>query len=130
MTFKNQMLDQEKVKLIDFRIILTIIFIMSTILSIILLYNRKLIILNKEPVFDVSESKTISIINASVILVIILLIQQINLKNKEIYKLEGEDLEPINLDITATYFLIIASIISLYSSYVGPGTRVTPFPLG
>jgi len=120
MIYQNNIIDKEKIKLIDYQIIATIIFIMSTIFSIFLLYNKKLIILNKEPILQGKESKIADNVNSTIVLIIVLFLQYLNYKSKNISELENEDIAPINLDITATYLLIIASIISLYSAYISP----------
>lgn len=120
MTYEDKMMVQEKIKLIDYQIVATVIFVITTISSIILLYNRKLDILNKKPVFNTKESKNINLFNSIIILIIVLFLQYINYKNKEISEFEMKNIGPINLDINKTYLLIIASLISLYSNYITP----------
>ncbi|MGE5455908.1 MAG: hypothetical protein ACM3O4_02210 [Ignavibacteriales bacterium] len=120
MTYEDPRIVEEKVKLIDYEIIATIIFIMATIVSVILLYNEKLDILNQKKLFSESESKTINIIRSTVILAIILFRQYINYRTKEVNAIEGQNPAPINLDIITSYFLIIAAIVALYSAYISP----------
>jgi len=129
MTYEDKMIVQEKIKLIDYQIISTVIFVITTILSIILLYNQKLGILNKKPIFSTKESKTINLSNSTVVLIIVLFLQYINYKSKEISEFEMKNIGPINLDINSKYLLIIASIISLYSAYINPTSDSEQFSL-
>ncbi len=123
MTYEDKMIVQEKIKLIDYQIVATVIFVIATISSIILLYNKKLDILNKKPIFNPKESKNINLFNSIIVLIIVLFLQYINYKNKEISEFEMKNIGPINLDINKTYLLIIVSLISLYSNYITPASE-------
>lgn len=123
MTYEDKMMVQEKIKLIDYQIVATVIFVITTISSIILLYNKKLDILNKKPIFNPKESKNINLFNSIIVLIIVLFLQYINYKNKEISEFEMKNIGPINLDINKTYLLIIVSLISLYSNYITPASE-------
>lgn len=129
MKYDKQLLAQERAKLIDFHIVNTSIFLSAVFFSIILLYNEKLTILNKKPLFDANDSKTADIIYSIVVFITVLTLQYINYKTKEFKKIENKDIKSINADIAGTYFLIIATIISIYSSYINPIETIEPISL-
>lgn len=103
--------------------IANIIFGVLTFFSLTLIYNKKLDILNKKLIFDKEDARTVDIARTIIILVIILFDQYINFETRKITEMEGKDNEPININITSTYFLIIATILSLYATYITSESR-------
>ncbi|MDD2435408.1 MAG: hypothetical protein PHO63_04055 [Bacilli bacterium] len=114
--FSNKEL--RKAKLIDDRITGTYLFISSLIVSIILLYNKKLVLLNQKTILSKQEAKTINIINSSVVLLISLFFQYLNYENKK------EDGTSSDLSIIISYFLISAAGLSLYDSIIHPSEEI------
>ena len=101
-------------KNIELQILLSIFFIFTTIISIILLYNEDLYIKYKQFILDPKNVYIISSINRIVILIILLLFLYANYVDKNIDILENKDLKADNLQIIASILTIISGIIVLY----------------
>ena len=101
-------------KNIELQILLSIFFIFTTIISIILLYNEDLYIKYKQFILDPKNVYIISSINRIVILIILLLFLYANYVDKNIDIIENKDLKADNLQIIASILSIISGIIVLY----------------
>ena len=101
-------------KNIELQILLSIFFIFTTIISIILLYNEDLYIKYKKFILDPKNAYIISSINRIVILIILLLFLYANYVDKNIDIIENKDLKADNLQIIASILTIISGIIVLY----------------
>lgn len=101
-------------KNIELQILLSIFFIFTTIISIILLYNEDLYIKYKQFILDPKNAYIIASINRIVILIILLLFLYANYVDKNIDILENKDLKADNLQIIASILTIISGIIVLY----------------
>lgn len=101
-------------KNIELQILLSIFFIFTTIISIILLYNEDLYIKYKKFILDPKNAYIIASINRIVILIILLLFLYANYVDKNIDILENKDLKADNLQIIASILTIISGIIVLY----------------
>ena len=99
---------------IELQILLSIFFILTTIISIILLYNEDLYIKYKKFILDPKNAYIIASINRIVILIILLLFLYANYVDKNIDILENKDLKADNLQIIASILTIISGIIVLY----------------
>lgn len=99
---------------IELQILLSIFFIFTTIISIILLYNEDLYIKYKKFILDPKNAYIIASINRIVILIILLLFLYANYVDKNIDILENKDLKADNLQIIASILTIISGIIVLY----------------
>ena len=100
-------------KNIELQILLSIFFIFTTIISIILLYNEDLYIKYKKFILDPKNVYIISSINRIVILIILLLFLYANYVDKNIDILENKDLKADNLQIIASILTIIV-VLSFY----------------
>lgn len=105
---------REEIKLLDIQIVVSIISIASVIVSIILVYNEKLDLQNKETLFSYNKTYVISLINRIVLVIIAIIFLYINYRLKIISQEEGEEDQPYNLQIISSCLTIIASIIVLY----------------
>ncbi|MDD6387579.1 MAG: hypothetical protein PUA68_00675 [Bacilli bacterium] len=101
-------------KNIELQILLSIFFIFTTIISIILLYNEDLYIKYKKFILDPKNAYIIASINRIVILIILLLFLYANYVDKNIDIIENKDLKADNLQIIASILTIISGIIVLY----------------
>lgn len=101
-------------KNIELQILLSIFFIFTTIISIILLYNEDLYIKYKKFILDPKNAYIIASINRIVILIILLLFLYANYVDKNIDIIENKDLKADNLQIIASILSIISGIIVLY----------------
>lgn len=112
--------NDEEIKLINGQLIGTSIFIISLIISLIITYNEKLQKENKQPIFTNKESINIALINRIVLLILggyfvydafrrkILAEENANNKNNKFNELTS------NLQITASWFAFISSVIILF----------------
>lgn len=101
-------------KNIELQILLSVFFIFTTIISIILLYNEDLYIKYKQFILDPKNAYIIASINRIVILIILLLFLYANYVDKNIDIIENKDLKADNLQIIASILSIISGIIVLY----------------
>lgn len=101
-------------KNIELQILLSIFFIFTTIISIILLYNEDLYIKYKQFILNPKNAYIIASINRIVILIILLLFLYANYVDKNIDIIENKDLKADNLQIIASILTIISGIIVLY----------------
>ena len=112
--------NDEEIKLINGQLIGTSIFIIALIISLIITYNEKLPKENKQPIFTNKESINIALINRIVLLILggyfvydafrrkILAEETASNKNNKFNELTS------NLQITASWFAFISSVIILF----------------
>lgn len=112
--------NDEEIKLINGQLIGTSIFIIALIISLIITYNEKLQKENKQPIFTNKESINIALINRIVLLILggyfvydafrrkILAEENASNKNNKFNELTS------NLQITASWFAFISSVIILF----------------
>lgn len=105
---------KKEIELIDKQIFVSIISIITIIASIILLYNQKLYLEKKRPLFSVNTTQKISLTNRLITLITLIAFLIYNYKLYEISKKEGEDLTNYILQIIASLLSVIAGIIVLY----------------
>lgn len=99
---------------IELQILLSIFFIFTTIVSIILLYNEDLYLKYKKFILDSKNAYIIASINRIVILIILILFLYANYVDKNIDIIEHKDLKADNLQILASILTIISALIVLY----------------
>lgn len=105
---------EQEIKLIDKQINVSIISIITIITSIILLYNQKLYLEKRKPLFNVKTSQKISLSNRLITLITLIAFLVYNYQLYDISKKEGENLENYVLQIIASILSVIAGIIVLY----------------
>lgn len=99
---------------INIQIYALIFTLVSVIISLLLTYNQKLQIQNKETLFDSKKTFKITKFNRILILILGLVFLYINYKLYEISKKEGENLKPYELQIFASILTVITASITLY----------------
>lgn len=99
-------------KLLDYQIVTSIGSIIAIIVSIILIYNQELNIENKPTIFSSKTTRNITIFNRTIILVFGLVFLYVNYQFKKISN--DDDSKQLDLQILASYFIILAAIIALY----------------
>lgn len=104
---------EEEIKVINIQLITLLIALVSAIISIIITYNQKLDLENKNTI-DPRKIYNITVFNRILILILSLVFLYVNYKLYKISKKEGEDLKPYILQIIASILTIIASIIAIY----------------
>ena len=104
---------QEEINAINIQLIALLIALGSAIISIIITYNQKLDLENKNNT-DPKKIFNLTVFNRILILVLSFVFLYVNYKLYKISKKEGEDLKPYILQIIASILTIIASLIALY----------------
>ena len=105
---------KEEIDTINIQLIALFLFLFSTIISIIITYNQKLDIENKDTIIDAKDSFKLTLFNRVLILILSLVFLYVNYKLYEISKREGENLKSYTLQIIASIFTIVSGLIALY----------------
>lgn len=105
--------NQEKLKLIDIQIIATGLFIVSLVVSIFLLHNDKLILLDKKPIFNNQTEYDILVLNRIFALTLALVFLYTSYK---VYEIEDDQYEKKyeSLQLLASSLIVISAIIVVY----------------
>ena len=103
-----------EVKVINYQIFLSFILMLSIFVSIILSYNTSLSLQKKKTLFNKRTTFIISKYRNLIALILSILFLYLNYINKDIAKEKNDDLKSFDLQIIASYFVIIASFIAYY----------------
>ena len=106
--------NEKEEQVIETQLITLFFSLLSVIVSILLTYNQKLEISNKKTLFSTKKTFKITKYNRILIFIVSITFLYINYRLYEISKKEGEDLKPYQLQILASIFTVIASLITLY----------------
>lgn len=102
----------DEVSLLNTQLVTTAIFIISLFVSLSITYNDREQKLHKKGIYTEKQSKKITNINRTVILILTLSYLYINIENKNFIKPNQKDYS--NLQIGASILSTIAAIIVLY----------------
>lgn len=105
---------EEELKLLNYQIISTIFFIVSLLISIVLTYDEKQYLLNKDGLFSEKFDKYLNLFNRILSLTIILFILYINLQTYEIQKNKKSNHDPFRHQVYASVISVVSSLIVLY----------------
>ena len=105
---------KEEIDTINIQLVALLFTLITAIISIIITYNQKLELENKETILSPKDSLKLTLFNRKLILLISFVFLFVNFNLLKISKEEGEDLKPYNLQILASLFIIISGIIALY----------------
>lgn len=110
----SQSIKEEDIKIIDFQILVSTIFIFSTIISIFISYNERYNLIYGKRIINSNISTNIVKINRIIITLILISFIYISFKTKELDIAKGKNVTPDNLEITAAIFSLVAGLIVLY----------------
>lgn len=105
---------EEEIKTINLQLFTLFIFLLSVVISILITYNQKLNLENKNTIFNSKETYKITLFNRILITTLSLIFIYVNYKLYKISKEEGENLKPYILQILAGVLTTIADFIALY----------------
>lgn len=105
---------EKKLKLLNYQIITSILFIISIFISIVLTYDEKQGLLKKQGLFSETFDKYLNLFNRILALGVIVFILYINYATYEIQKQKRTNLDPYRHQIYASIFSVISAIIVLY----------------
>ncbi|NLM63301.1 MAG: hypothetical protein GX190_03200 [Mollicutes bacterium] len=108
---------EEEVRLIDINLYGSIIFIFKIVISILLTYNDKLKLLNKKPLFNKENEKTITNISNFILLVIALVFVYTAYREYKINRTKGKinstKVSFINLIVNEAQLILVIVITIL-----------------
>ena len=105
---------KEEIEAINIQLIALFFTVITAIISIIITYNQKLELQNKDTLFAPKDSLKLTLFNRKLILILSFVFLYVNFILLKISKEEGENLKPYNLQIIASLFIIVSGIIALY----------------
>ena len=105
---------KEELDTINIQLVALLFTLITAIISIIITYNQKLELEQKETILSPKDSLKLTLFNRKLILLISFVFLYVNFTLLKISKEEGEDLKPYNLQILASLFIIVSGIIALY----------------
>ena len=105
---------KEELEAINIQLIALFFTLITAIISIIITYNQKLELEEKETLLTPKNSLKLTLFNRKLILILSFVFLYVNFVLLKISKEEGEDLKPYNLQIVASLFIIVSGIIALY----------------
>ena len=114
----------EEAELIKVQIVLSFILLFTTIISISLSYNFLLDLENKSPIYSDKESYDILIFNRIIMFTIAFIFIYINVRDKKVKEKYNLEDEFADLQIWASVFSFIASLIVLYVG-IESGNNIT-----
>lgn len=116
---------QKEVHEINVQLLFSVLSIVTIIISMILLQNEKSYIKKERPLIRPRPADYLSKFNRILILIIALVFLSVNYRLKDISADENEDLKPYNLQIIASYLVVISAIITLYVVFTSPPSEST-----
>lgn len=105
---------KEELDSINIQLFALIVVIFSTIISILLTYNQKLELEDKNPLFDSNDTLNLTLFNRILIVVLSFVFLYVNFKLYELSKKEGEDLKSYILQIIASILAVLSGLTALY----------------
>lgn len=105
---------KSEIKLIDYEIIGSLLFIGTLFISVILSYNEKFRLEKKEPLFDNKTQKNILIVNKIVVLGIVIFFLYINYEHYKVALFKNEDTYNYKVQLIPSFLAILAALIILY----------------
>lgn len=104
----------EEVKLLDYQIIATILYIGSLGLSLLITYNDKLIQVYRKPLMKRKIYRNLTLFNRTLVLGLTLVYLYVSYKNQNMAKEKKIDVNPFNLQAMASELSVLGAIIILY----------------
>ena len=105
---------EKELRLINYQILTSILFIASVVISIILTYDERQQLLKKQRLFSETFDKYLNLFNRILSLSIVAFILYINYATYKIKEQKRSNLAPLRHQIYASIFSLISAIIVLY----------------
>lgn len=114
----NQKDNQDKkLFIIDGQLIGAILYIVSIIISIVIVIDQRKSALNKERILTGSEAQYLALANKIFVFLLILWFLYLNYKSYEFSKDTNQNTSSLKLQIFASFISVIAAIIGIYVVY-------------
>lgn len=118
------MATDEEINAVNVQLIALVFALLSAFISIVITYNQKLDLENRDTMYNSKQLYRITLFNRILILVLSFVFLYVNYKLYEISKDEGEDLKAYILQIVASVLTIGAGIIALYVVYLSTNENI------
>lgn len=105
---------EKEIRALDFQMIISFIFILATLVSIIITYNESYYLKYGRRLINLKDAKTITKINRIIIIILLFAFLYISYQIREIDAAKGKNLTPDDLQILASYLSILAGLVVLY----------------
>lgn len=106
--------NKEDIKIIDKNIALSILFIVSITISILIAYNQKLEKQKKDLLFSTNTSRNLNLSNRIFVLLLLIGFLILNYKEYELGLRKGRNIEPLKHQLWASILSISAALVALY----------------
>lgn len=104
----------EQLSIIDGQLTGCILYIISLVLSILIILNQRKVVLKKNEFLTSEESQTIALLNKILILALVLWFLYLNNKSKKFAANTNQDTSALQLQIISSIISIIPALIGLY----------------
>ena len=108
---------EKKLFIIDGQLIGSILYIVSLLISIVIIIDQRKSALNKERILTNSEAQSLALANKIFIFLLILWFLYLNYESYEFSKNTNQDTSSLKLQIFASFLSIIGAIIGIYVVY-------------
>lgn len=106
--------NKEEISAINIQLVTIFLILLADVISIVITYNQKLDLENKETMFEPKELFKLTLFNRKFFLILGLVFLFVNIKLYNIYKRKDADLKAYILQIIASLLVIASSVIALY----------------
>ncbi|MDD6224507.1 MAG: hypothetical protein PUB18_05875 [bacterium] len=110
----NERSIETELKIIDGQLLGCLLYIVSLIISIIVIYNQRKKALNQNTFITDQESQTIALANKILILLLIVWFLYLNYESYQYTKSLNQDTSAIELQIVASILAVAGGLIGLY----------------
>ena len=106
--------NKKEIKAIDIQLIALLFALLSAVISIIITYNQRLDLEEKETPLNSKQLFNLTLFNRILIIILSLIFLYVNYVLYKVSKDEGENLKAYILQIIASVLTVITGIIALY----------------
>lgn len=110
-------IQEKKLFIIDGQLIGAILYIVSLLISIVIIIDQRKSALNKERILTNSEAQSLALANKIFIFLLIIWFLYLNYKSYEFSKDTNQNTSSLKLQIFASFLSIISAIIGIYVVY-------------
>lgn len=118
--------DEREISLIKYNILLSVLFVISVFVSIVISYNQELELEGKKTFFDSKTANDIVLLNRLFVILIVIGFLIVNYYEYIIGVAKNKNLKPLKQQLFISILNIIAAFIALYIVYENLNTN---FPI-
>ncbi len=111
---QNENIKETQLKIIDGQLIGCILYVVSLLISIIIILNQRKIVLGKEAFLTGHEAQILSLANKIFILFLVIFFLYFNYEGYLLAKKTNQDTKALELQLVASILSIIIALIGLY----------------